>query len=454
MRASFAVGWIAGALLFGSGTVAAAPPTVVPVDLGEGETLSLTLPAFPGLARDEASETGDCKACWKASLSSGTLALRVLSLSRDALTLHQPADVVRWAEGRRKDPAKGGDAKFDWTVRETVKGPFGWYETAALAWGPWPNEARAQGEEIVLGGILPGRAYAVVAETKPRLGVTARMQVLQTLKRGVEAKVTVSETDWTTAEEKERWQADVADAKTRTQLKGPVRTKHYLLFSNSGAGALFAKKMEDCYALIRDVYPFPEVEGRRRMPVFVFQQKPEYVAFCMHVSGWSEDEAKATKGYAAKDYYATYYDSPNDPVHIHEATHQLMRNRLGLSGGGSWFQEGIAEYMAWKPSERESFSHQMAASRKFIPFADLARMDQLISGTGTYSGRFAYQEAASIVAFLREGDWHPDRFLTFVHAVGRVRWGDVDGVASALKAVYGTDLAGMEQAFVKYWSAR
>jgi hypothetical protein len=66
------------------------------------------------------------------------------------------------------------------------------------------------------------------------------------------------------------------------------------------------------------VFPFTEVAWQRLMPVFLFKDFDGYVAFGKKQG--MEDVAD-TKGHAWKDYYATYYDSPNDPVHIHEATH-------------------------------------------------------------------------------------------------------------------------------------
>ena len=86
-----------------------------------------------------------------------------------------------------------------------------------------------------------------------------------------------------------------------------------------------------------------EVEGRKLMPVFLFRTPEQYYAYYSKRAGIPLDKARRSKGHAWLDYYATWYEAPNDPVHIHEATHQIFGNRLNLSGGGSWLQEGVAE---------------------------------------------------------------------------------------------------------------
>ena len=78
------------------------------------------------------------------------------------------------------------------------------------------------------------------------------------------------------------------------------------------------------------------VHEEAREPVMGFCTKEQYVDFPARNTRMSPLKAAQPKGHAYKDYYATWYESPNDPVHIHEATHQILSNRPELPGGGSW----------------------------------------------------------------------------------------------------------------------
>ena len=169
------------------------------------------------------------------------------------------------------------------------------------------------------------------------------------------------------------------------------------------------------------------------------------------------DQAAASKGHAWRDYYATYYDSPNDPVHIHEATHQIFANRLGLHGGGSWFQEGVAEYMSERYSQIRSDARNMIKSGDYVPFGKFMVVPSLLhsnTGSNRRGGSQAsnqYAQAASIIAFLAKSKFGKDRFQEFVHAIGSVRRGDLKSIEQRLGAIYGVDIAGLEAEWKGYW---
>jgi hypothetical protein len=177
------------------------------------------------------------------------------------------------------------------------------------------------------------------------------------------------------------------------------------------------------------------------------------MSFAMHVAGMSMPQAAATKGHAYRDYYATWYDSPNDPVHIHEATHQIFSNRLHLAGGGSWLQEGVAEYMSTSGNQRRGWARGAAKRGQHMPFPRFVAVGQLIANT-ELDGKSSYLQAASLVQFLRDGKFQPEKFRTFLERVGRAPRGDPAAVSRAVEAVYGTDLAGLEAAWVEYWAKR
>ncbi|MCA9309883.1 MAG: hypothetical protein KDA21_01685, partial [Phycisphaerales bacterium] len=235
------------------------------------------------------------------------------------------------------------------------------------------------------------------------------------------------------------------------------RTKHYLVLSNAG-GSLFAKKMEEFYDDIQKVYPFEEVRGRRLMPVFVFRTKDQYVKYYARVAEIPESEAERSKGHAWRDYYATYYESPNDPVHIHEATHQVFFNRLGLHGGGSWFQEGVAEYMSANGNEVRSVVRGRIKSDDATPFRSLMVVPSLLQSLrggsirgGSAAGN-AYTEAASIIAFVRESRFGKAKFQEFIRAVGQAPESDLEAIDAALQEVYQVGIDEFEEEWKRYWA--
>src|SRR5262249_14356353 len=161
------------------------------------------------------------------------------------------------------------------------------------------------------------------------------------------------------------------------------------------------------------------------------------------------EEAKRSKGHAWRDYYATWYEAPNDPVHVHEATHQVFSNRLGLGGGGSWFQEGVAEYMSTRPGDRSAVAGQVQKG-EHVPPASFSAIPSLLmsSDKDAASGDQAqgnYEEAALLIEFLRESKWAKERFATFLLTIGRLSRDEPAAIQAALEAVYGVPLAELEQ---------
>jgi hypothetical protein len=190
--------------------------------------------------------------------------------------------------------------------------------------------------------------------------------------------------------------------------------------------------------------------------VFVFKLPEEYHEFFVNMTGATLKEAEETKGYALRDFYATYYEAPNDLVHAHEGTHQIFRNRLFLDGGGSWFQEGVAEYMCTKHSERSVFAKGAAKRAGYMPFREFVQAQKLIAGgqnaDGKMTGPELYAQAASLIEFVRDGKWHADKFPDFVERIGLAPANDLETIEGILQELYGVDVLGLEKAWVRYWS--
>jgi hypothetical protein len=257
----------------------------------------------------------------------------------------------------------------------------------------------------------------------------------------------------------ERWKESVPNS-DKTKLEETLRTAHYIILTNSSGGKLFAKKMEECYDAIKKVYPFDEVAGRRLMPVFLFQDPDEYFAYFAKACDSTIEMARRSKGVSYRDFYATWYEAPGDPVHVHEATHQIFRNRLGLGGGGSWFQEGVAEYMSTKDNERGSAARAVKKGRH-TPMAEFVKVQSLLFSTekkestsGESEASSQYEQAALVVEFLRQSKFGKDKFQDYIHAVGIVPRNDVSAIEAALKKVYGVDIAGLERELVEYCKKR
>jgi hypothetical protein len=176
-------------------------------------------------------------------------------------------------------------------------------------------------------------------------------------------------------------------------------------------------------------------------------------------TGTTLESARKSKGHAYKDYYATWYEAPNDPVHVHELTHQIFGNRLYLSGGGSWFQEGVAEYVESSRNDLNPAASQVGRERH-VPLRELMEAPSLLfsssgeSKTGTNDAGDQYKQAALLIEFLREGKAVKARFPEFLRTVGKVRRSDVAAIEAAIHAIYETDIAGLEKLWVEYCKKR
>ena len=194
------------------------------------------------------------------------------------------------------------------------------------------------------------------------------------------------------------------------------------------------------------------------MPVFLFKTPDEYYGFCQRVAGYTLERAKRTKGHAWRDYYATWYESPTDPTHIHEQTHQLFANRLFLNGGGSWFQEGVAEYVESSRNDRNVLASQVTKGRH-LPLSQLFARESLIFSSaenrteGGSESSELYTQAGLFIEFLRESKWGKDKFASFLQAVGRSPR-RADKVILVFQEVYGADVEAVEREFQAYCAKR
>jgi len=276
---------------------------------------------------------------------------------------------------------------------------------------------------------------------------------------------------WSEAEVKQRIEKVFApDERPKIEV---TRSKNYIVFTDSSVGPKFAEILDDeVYAGFRKLFAYkppapPRAPGatasdasedKRLMAVYLFKTKEGYWSFCQRYVGWSEKKARDSAGHAWQDYYATSYESPHDSVHFHEGAHQIMSNRLRLGGGGSWFQEGVAEYYQDKIDKVNRAAETRASIRAdgATPFRKLFASESLLFEGGTDKRGFAtsggrYGQAASVIQFLKEGPLK-DRFDKFFGQIGRAQRNDVPEIEKIVKSVYGLTIEELETRWKDFYA--
>lgn len=231
-----------------------------------------------------------------------------------------------------------------------------------------------------------------------------------------------------------------------------LRSEHYIVFTNSDAGPRYLETMEDIYEKFRALFPFEELPGARLMPVFLFKTKEQYYEFLVRNIGMAMEAARRTAGVQYLDFYATYYAAPGAPIHYHEGAHQLVQHRLGLEGGGSWFQEGMAVYFEgtiFPGEDPEKGMKGVVKSGRHMPFREFFVVRSLLGSTDT--GRDStlahqrYQQAGATIKFLAEGPYAA-RFPKMLEGVRkRHNWSRI------VADVYDMEIDELEAAFVEHY---
>ena len=186
------------------------------------------------------------------------------------------------------------------------------------------------------------------------------------------------------------------------------------------------------------------------MPVFLFKTNEQYYQFYANIANISLSKAMRSGGHSWKDYYATYYKAPKDPVHYHEGAHQLVKSRLNCRGGGSWFQEGLAVYFEGVVFTAEDPSIGMKSEvrqNRHTPLREMIALRSLLhaSDSANQNAGSRYRQAGAIMKFLVEGP-DKDRFPDMLEGV---RTGD--SWDTIFKNVYARTIDEMDQAFVDFY---
>lgn len=389
--------------------------------------------------------SGYARATWSGQLGDSTLQV-AYGVLPPQFHHDEPMEVTDLLEGRLD--------RFVYDETSVVPGAFGYAPYASVTWGTYSADGRP-GEYHAVGAVLPEGSHYFEVLTFPPLSEEHRARVREFMCEVLEYDGPTWDTEWSDEDVEERWLRDAPES-VHDKLEKPIRTKHFIVLTNSFSGKTFAKEMEACYSKVRKVFPFEEFEGQRLLPVFLFRDRSEYNSFYAQQFDSTVQKAARSGGVAYHDFYSTRYESPKDPVHLHEVTHQLFGNRLYLDRGGSWFQEGVAEYMETRPNERKNYAKIAAKKGRNMPFEEFVRIPSLLQSSevsvrGGSAAGDNYKYAASIIEFLRESKGTKKKFLEFIHAAGDAPRNHVAAIQAAAQKVYGRDLAALETEWVKYW---
>jgi hypothetical protein len=436
-------------------TLAADPVRIEEVRL-DPPALTLRLPELEGLARND-QPAGDRVGLWTGTLAGSALTIQVAAIDRSRLRVTEPEELASLIEEDHVERYSKTGRSAVFRQREPVKGDFGWLSYASLEAADVTKETAVVARLWLLCGLTESHGWAVQVEATPSGSAEVERAVLAFLKGGVRAEGKPRNAQWSEEEVRAVW-AEYAPPDALDKLEEPIRTEHYIVIGNSSGGKAFAKKMEECYDTIQGLFAFPEVEGRRLMPVFLFRTPDQYYAYYAKRANTPLEKAKRSKGHAWLDYYSTWYEAPNDPVHIHEATHQIFENRLFLNGGGSWFQEGVAEYVETRPNERGNAARLVKKGRH-TPLRQFVEIPSLLMSAaeddkgGDEAGDH-YKQAALLIEFLRESKFGARGFPAFLDAVGRARANDVAAIERAVHQAYGVDLDGLDREWQEWAKKR
>jgi hypothetical protein len=420
--------------------------------------LKVTLPDKFTDVRESSAAHGELKYTWHAKLGASSLSIYLYVIPNAALQATEPDDITAEFLNMVRS-SKEGDPSFAFEKTLLVPGAYGYAPFMSIGYGAThsPTGSDVVSTLVAAAGLLKDNGYAIEFDATPALADADVGVVLDFFKHGFAYTGDVRVAKWTDEEAKARWTRD-APTSAQKHFQPILRTEHYIVLTDSSGGKAFGDKMEACYAQIKKTFPFDEVAGRRLMPVFLFVTQDEYVEYYANIAKISKEEAARSGGHSWRDYYATWFKATTDPVHIHEGTHQVFANRLHLYGGGSWLQEGVAEYMSTTPNER-NITSRLVKTGKHMPLADFVRVPSLLYSSkvdvkGGDAAGDQYIEAALFIEFLHDSKWSKDKFQDAIHALGLAPRNNVPAIQRAFNKVLGTDIAGVEKQWVEYCKTR
>ncbi len=407
--------------------------------------------------------SGQQRGQWRGKYGGVDVSFSLAALTvEDGFDLSAPSEIAMIVANNRGNALRKKGGSYAYEISKPLEGKFGYVPFGWLAAHDTNTGTKKDGYDILIGGVTKAGAYFLDMKIKTRFSDKEWAEFEEWACGVFTYTGEVMDPNWTESEEEARWDRSMPDSIEGNSNNHVLRTKYYIIFTNVGKSTVrsFGKKVDENYEKVRSVYPFEDLPGQQLLPIFYFVNKSEYIDWCVLNISWTAKQAEQSGGVASGDAYSTYHQAANASVHIHEQTHQIFRNRLHLSGGGSWFQEGVAEYICSKQSELNEVK-QRAKDGKTQPFEELFTVPSLLMSAGGASRKEggsvaggAYTQAASVIEFVKHSKYGKDKFLEWLHAMGSVGRGDLPAIKRGISKVYGATLEEFEAEYIKYWSKR
>jgi hypothetical protein len=423
----------------------AAPEDEAGPVIGEGPgRIDLVLPELAGLRLEVTG--GTMKRKWVLRTDRQKVWIRVHVYPATLLPSPDPADVIDYETVQLDlfDRALENEG-----VRrvEYVKGVKGGQAAGAIGVGIATHPSYGVGEFQVFGGVLRDAAFAVSVVRFGDADPAVRAALSRFLRSGIRAETTLPSPSWGDAQQVRTWIDRVIPVELGPKdFSVVLRTPHFILISDTKPTKGAAAVLEGTYEAVRKMVPFEEPAQRALIPGLLFETDAGYASFCDRTSG-EPVPARRSSGHSRLECFAVSAEGDVERRLRHEAGHQIFRMRVRRFGGGSWLQEGLAEYLATTPERRRTFRRE-AASDELRPFEELVRTESLLTDANSDAAAGnAYLQAACMIEFLRDGAFHPDRFPTLIDEVGRIQGGHPDQVVEAIRRIYGVEPAEIGRAW-------
>ncbi len=418
------------------------------VEVG-GETIHFTLPEIEGLRR--IGSGGLQHRHWTAKTSRQQVIIRVHVYPPAHDTWYDPADIVR-SEVFRLD-AFDNDVLLDGLdTHEYLDNRKTGLARAYLAGGFVSHPEYGTGEILLLAALLKKRAFSVTVTRYGTVDADTRDALVAFVRTGIRAKVLVHDPK-RKGKRAIAWLDDLLpQAFDVKKFKPVIRTKHFVVFSNSKLPRSHGKALERTYTRVREMIPFDEPKERALIAGIVFANRGEYVRFS-EATDRSEWIVEQSAGHAGSECFVTHTGAGVDTL-THEAAHALVSGRAFLIHGGSWFHEGLAELATTTDDQRREWASRALDESRVVSLRELIRAKRMIEGVGRIDGNDAYRQAALVMAFLRDGRQPEGAFTRMVHAIGMIRAKNADAQIAALEEAYGMSLADLDFSWRAYWRTR
>ncbi|MGH7150206.1 MAG: hypothetical protein ACREIU_05895, partial [Planctomycetota bacterium] len=214
------------------------------IALGE-EELIVTPPALEGRALADQKDE-QLRARWTGKVGESLVQVEVRVYPLASFPLDDPEDVLDLLERNYADGKQEGVEGWTFDSTDFVEGKVGWIPYAALGVRAGKSEGaegrkglakvRAEGDSLALGGLLEKFGYSVEILAHPALPEEGRRRLAGDLGKAVTARCRERNPTWTEEEVRERWKRDAPSEEVRSKFEKPIRTKHYLILTNSSGG--------------------------------------------------------------------------------------------------------------------------------------------------------------------------------------------------------------------------